>query len=54
MAKKQKQQAGPDAWMALVLGSMGTEELRKEIENPANSAEQVAQLQAELQKRLKR
>lgn len=41
----------PDAWTALVLSTMSTEEIRAEVDNIANTPDQRAQLAAELERR---
>lgn len=43
--------AQPDAWMALVLSTMGAEELRREIAAGDKSADELRWLKAELSKR---
>lgn len=41
----------PDAWHALVLRSMGIEELRREIANPDNTEQERAAMRDELKTR---
>lgn len=41
----------PDAWMQLVLASMGAEELRREIASGSLSADELRWMQAELAKK---
>jgi len=48
-----KRPTAPNAWLALVLRTMSTDELRQEIANPVNSPADVAVLRAELTKRTK-
>ena len=40
-----------DAWQALVLKTMSTEELRRESENPENTDAERRAMRAELQRR---
>lgn len=51
MKKKNPNTPPVDAWQALVLRSMGIEELRREIANTENTESERAAMRAELKKK---